>query len=75
MPKLIGCVSGMVALAAGIFGNVEPMMCLQRGLIALIVGWCVGALWQALGVNPVQLQGVQPTVAEKASEGDKSEAA
>ena len=75
MPKLIGCVAGMVALAAGIFGNVEPGMCLQRGFIALIVGWCVGALWQAMGINPVQLQAVQPTAPDSSTEGERADAA
>ena len=60
MPKLIACVAGLVALVAGIFGNVEPSLCLQRALISLIIGWCLGAFWQAMGGNPVQLTVVQP---------------
>ena len=60
MPKLIACVAGLVALVAGIFGNVEPSTCLQRALISVIIGWCLGAFWQALGGNPVQLTVVQP---------------
>lgn len=75
MPKLIGCVAGLVALAAGIFGNVEPALCLERGFIALIIGWCLGALWQAMSGNPVQLQVVQQKANEPARDGDKAEAA
>jgi len=60
MPKLIACVAGLVALVAGIFGNVEPSTCLQRALISVIIGWCLGAFWQAMGGNPVQLTVVQP---------------
>ena len=60
MPKLIACVAGLVALVAGIFGNVEPSLCLQRALISVIIGWCLGAFWHAAGGNPVQLTVVQP---------------
>ena len=59
MPKLIACVAGLVALVAGIFGNVEPSLCLQRALISVIIGWCLGAFWHAAGGNPVQLTVVQ----------------
>lgn len=75
MPKLIGCVAGLVALAAGIFGNVEPVTCLERGIIAVIVGWCVGALWQAMASNPVHLQVVRPEAAKTSADGEKAEAA
>ena len=60
MPKLIACVAGLVALVAGIFGNVEPSLCLERAMMSLIIGWCLGAFWQAAGGNPVQLTVVQP---------------
>lgn len=75
MSKLIGCVAGLVALAAGIFGNVEPGLCLQRGFIALIIGWCLGAVWQAMSSNPVQLQVLQPEPENPSMEGDKTQAA
>ena len=75
MPKLIGCVAGLVALAAGIFGNVEPAVCLQRGLIAVIIGWCLGAIWQAMSANPVQLTVMQSKATEPTKDGDKAEAA
>jgi hypothetical protein len=75
MPKLIACVAGLVALIAGIFGNVEPSLCLQRALISLIVGWCLGALWQAASGNPVQLQVLQPKTNESTNGRDDAEAA
>jgi hypothetical protein len=77
MPKLIACLAGMVALAAGIFGNVNPTVCLQRSFVALIVGWCVGALWQALTSIPVQLRIVQssPKKRSEPSEGEDARAA
>lgn len=55
MPKLVACLAGFVALLAGIFGNVEPALCLQRALVALVSGWCCGALWAAITSVPVQL--------------------
>jgi len=55
MPKLVACLAGFVALLAGIFGNVEPTLCLQRAVVALVSGWCCGALWQAITSVPVQL--------------------
>ncbi len=55
MPKLVACLAGLVALIAGIFGNVDPVLCLQRALVALVCGGCCGALWQAITSVPVQL--------------------
>jgi hypothetical protein len=77
MPKLIACIAGLVALAAGIFGNVSPALCLQRSFVALIVGWCLGALWQALTSIPVQLRVVQasPKKRSEPSEGEDAKAA
>ena len=77
MPKLIACVAGLVALVAGIFGNVETGTCLQRALISIIIGWCLGAFWQAMGGNPVQHTVVQPARNDstKPKERDESEAA
>ncbi len=77
MPKLIACIAGLIALAAGIFGNVEPSLCLQRALISIIIGWCLGAFWQAMGGNPVQLTVVQRSQNEplKPKERDDANAA
>lgn len=78
MPKLIGGLAGLVALAAGIFGNVEPFLCCQRAVVALISGMCLGALWQAFTSVPVQLRVIPTTAASKkpeAEEGDQAKAA
>ena len=56
MPKLIACMAGLVALIAGILGGVTPVFCIQRALIAWVVGGCCGALWQAMLGNPVVLK-------------------
>ena len=47
----------MAALVAGIFGGVDPLLCLSRAGVALAGGSVLGALWQALlaapaGANP-----------------------
>jgi hypothetical protein len=74
MPKLIACVAGLVALVAGIFGNVEPTLCLERALISLIIGWCLGAFLHAAGGNPVQLTVVQPGNNDSNKPKDRDEA-
>ncbi len=74
MPKLIACVAGLVALVAGIFGNVEPTLCLQRALISVIIGWCLGAFWQAAGGNPVQLTIVQQRQDERSKPKEREDA-
>ena len=38
----------MAALASGIFGGIDPLLCLTRAGVALAVGSVLGALWQAL---------------------------
>lgn len=38
----------MAALIAGIFGGVDPLLCLTRAGVALMGGCVLGALWQAL---------------------------
>lgn len=44
----------MAALAAGVFGGIDPLLCLTRAGVALALGSVLGALWQALlGSSPV----------------------
>ena len=42
----------MAALAAGIFGGVDPALCLTRAGVALVAGAVLGALLQALATAP-----------------------
>ena len=42
----------MAALVAGIFGGVDPLLCLSRAGVALAGGSVLGALWQALLAAP-----------------------
>lgn len=75
MPKLIACVAGLVALIAGIFGNVEPGLCLQRAFVSLIIGWCVGAVLQAVNQNPVKLHIATGSAEKSPTEGEDARAA
>ncbi len=43
----------MAALIAGVFGNVDPLLCLSRAGVALAGGCVLGALWQALLAAPL----------------------
>ena len=45
----------MVALVAGILGRVDPLLCLGRAMLALLLGWACGQVWYvlfALGGKP-----------------------
>jgi hypothetical protein len=55
MPKLFACIAGMVALAAGIFGNVESTLCMQRAAVAFVIGAVIGAFWQSVTSVPVAI--------------------
>lgn len=48
MPKIFAGVAGIVALAAGIFGSVDPLLCLQRAAVAWVLGLICGSLWVML---------------------------
>ena len=61
----------MVALIAGIFGGVDPLLCLTRAGVALMGGCVLGALWQALLATPT---GGSPAVAAPGANGTDAEA-
>jgi hypothetical protein len=75
MPKLIACMAGLVALIAGIIGNVNPVFCLQRAVIAAVLGGCAGALWQAMLGNPVPLKVVESEQKDSEPQTERSKAA
>ena len=55
MPKVIGGLAALVALAAGMLGNVDPIACLQRALLAYVIGWFGTQCWYVfftVRVNP-----------------------
>jgi len=47
MPFLVGAVTAFVALAAGIFGGVDPLASLWRALLAFVLGYVLAAVWYA----------------------------
>jgi len=67
MPRLVGGVAGLVALAAGIFGHVEAIFCLERALVALVIGWILGSILQAILGSPVEYKTTKPQ-----EDGDES---
>ncbi len=65
MPLLVGSLAAFVALAAGILAGVHWEFVLQRAGIALVVGWLLGAIWQAIFA---QLKPIRTKAKEKTSE-------
>lgn len=54
MPKVIGGLAALVALAAGILASVEPITCLMRGIGAFVLG-CFGTqVWYVFFAARVQ---------------------
>jgi hypothetical protein len=47
MPFIIGGVTAIVALAAGIIGQVDPIASLWRALLAFVLGYVFTAVWYA----------------------------
>lgn len=45
MPKVIGGFAALVALAAGILQNVEPITSVQRAALAFVLGAFLTQLW------------------------------
>ena len=53
MPKLIGGLAALTALAAGVFAKVDPVACMERAGIAFLVGVFGTQLWNGLFTSPV----------------------
>ena len=47
MPFIVGGVTAIVALAAGIIGQVDPVASLWRALLAFVLGYVFAAVWYA----------------------------
>ena len=45
MPKLVGGLAALVALAAGILAHVDPMATLWRATLAFFLGWAGTQVW------------------------------
>lgn len=54
MPKLVGGLAALLALAGGILAKVEPFTCLGRSALAFILGWLLTQLWYVFFTIRVQ---------------------
>lgn len=54
MPKLVGGLAALLALAGGILSSVEPYTCLIRAALAFLLGWLLTQLWYVFFTIRVQ---------------------
>ena len=54
MPKLVGGLAALVALAGGILANVDPVTSLTRSFLAFLLGWMLTQLWYVFFTIRVQ---------------------
>lgn len=45
MPNIVGGLAALVALAAGILSNVDPVASIWRATLAFLLGWCGTQVW------------------------------
>ena len=48
VPKLVGGVTALVALSAGILGQVDPLACVGRAMLAFLLGLVGYQVWYVL---------------------------
>lgn len=77
MPKLVGGLAALVALAAGILGSVEPVTTIGRAALAFLLGSLGTSLWYVfftVRVNPTHVRHVSHNAMdnEGTSPGDPS---
>ena len=67
MPMAVGGLAALVALAAGIIGGVDPMTCLARAGIAMLLGVFGTQVWYVMiaGDNRSALQERQASLKPK----------
>ena len=68
MAKLVGALAALIALSAGILAQVNSMLCLQRALLAYVVGWFGTQLWYVFFT--VRVQSLGPTAKVSREEED-----
>lgn len=54
MPKLVGGLAALLALAGGILARVDPMTSLSRAALAFLLGWLLTQLWYVFFTIRVQ---------------------
>ena len=70
MPVIVGGIAALVALAAGILGQVDPLASVGRALLAFVLGWIGGQIWYAIFTVQGQSSEVQlPGSAAAENEG------
>lgn len=69
VPKLVGGLSALVALAAGILARVEPVTCVSRAGLAFLLGFVATQVWYVFFTVRIQKEiaeaGSAPAVADK----------
>lgn len=64
MPKLVGGILALSALATGIVSQVEPVQCVLRAFLAYVVGVFCGHVWYMI-IKPVRWSApVRPAMAD-----------
>ncbi len=48
MANVAGGMAALVALFAGLFAKVDPVLCLERATLAFVLGWVCGQVWHLL---------------------------
>ena len=74
VPKLIGGMSALVALAAGILAKVEPVTCVMRAGLAFLLGLVATQVWYVFFTVRVHHGHEESRETHRASEAKKDAA-
>lgn len=59
VPKLVGGMSALVALAAGILAKVEPVTCVSRAGLAFLLGFVATQVWYVFFTVRIQRENAE----------------
>lgn len=59
VPKLVGGLSALVALAAGILAKVEPVTCVSRAGLAFLLGFVATQVWYVFFTVRIQQENAE----------------
>lgn len=68
IPKIVGGLAALAALASGLLAQVDPVVCVQRAALAFMLGWVCGQVWQLL----LSLSSRNPSREITGAEGNKT---
>lgn len=68
MPKLVGGLAALLALAGGILAQVDPITSLSRGALAFLLGWLLTQIWYVFFT--IRVQPGNPTTEEQPLTGN-----